>query len=233
MNVLIPMAGLGTRVCSNDLPKPLVQVAGQPMIQRVVDALGLENRYVFVVRKEDDDRFHFGDIMRRFLVDFEVVRVSGVTEGAACTALLASQLVYGDEPLMLSVCDAVNDLGANWQGRCLAQEKDGVIFCFKSDHPGYSYVKTGEDGLVEEVAEKRVISQLATSGNYFWRRGSDFVRYTKKMVEEDYRVNNEFYLAPAFNLAVRDGKRIGTELIKEVNDLGTVEGISLYSAKVK
>ena len=233
MNVLIPMAGLGTRVGGGHLPKPLVQVSGQPMIRLVVDALGLENRYVFVVREEDDDRFNFDNLLRRFVGDFEVVRVPRLTEGAACTALCASSLIDNDEPLLLTVCDAVNDLGANWQAVCLECGADGLIFCFESDKPGYSYVKSGENGLVEEVAEKRVISKLATSGNYFWSRGSEFVRYTKRMVDENYRVNNEFYLAPAYNFAIKDGKRIVTQIARQVNDLGTDAGISLFAATAK
>lgn len=231
MNVLIPMAGLGTRVGGGNLPKPLVEVFGQPMIRLVVAALGLENRYVFVVREEDDYRFNFDDVLRRFVDDFEVVRVPGLTEGAACTALQASPLVDNDEPLLLAVCDVVNDLGSNWQTRCLNRGTDGIVFCFESDSPAYSYVRTDESGLVEEVAEKRVISNLATTGNYFWRRGSDFVRYTKRMVDENYRVNNEFYLAPAFNFAAKDGRRIGIEIAGDFNDLGTDAGISLYSAR--
>jgi len=231
MNILIPMAGLGTRVGGCGVPKPLVDVCGRPMIQVVVESLGLHNRYFFVVREEDDYRFNFDDVLRRFVDDFEVVRVPGLTEGAACTALQASPLIDNEEPLLLAVCDVVNDLGSNWQTRCLNRGTDGIVFCFESDSPAYSYVRTDESGLVEEVVEKRVISNLATTGNYFWRRGSDFVRYTKRMVDENYRVNNEFYLAPAFNFAAKDGRRIGIEIAGDFNDLGTDAGISLYSAR--
>lgn len=235
MNVLIPMAGAGTRIVGsgNGKPKPLVDVGGKPMIQVAVESLGVKGKHIFVVREDQDDQFAYKDIISRFVDDFEVVRVSGLTEGAACTALLAESMIDNDEPLLISVCDAHNDLGVDLGSGSMPDASawdDGVVFCFESNDPRYSYV--GESaGYVTRVVEKRVISNKATSGVYYWQHGSYFVRCCRKMIEKGRKVGNEFYLAPVYNEAIEEGGRIRSRMVRDIWDLGTDEKIREYLSR--
>ena len=105
---------------------------------------------------------------------------------------------------------------------------DGGIPCFKGDSTDWSYARCGKDGYVEEVAEKKVISNDATAGYYFWTEGRDFVKYAKQMIEENSRTNGEFYVAPVYNWAVRDGKKIAISQVDEIYELGTPEYLERY-----
>ena len=108
---------------------------------------------------------------------------------------------------------------------------DGGILTFKSSHPKWSYAKLNDEGYVIEVAEKKPISDNATVGIYFWKKGSDYVKYAEKMIEKNIRTNNEFYVCPVFNEAIQDSKKI---IIKDINKMwgiGTPEDLNYYLTK--
>lgn len=233
MNILVPMAGAGRRLAEagHDLPKPMVDVGGKPMIQVAVESWGLNGKYIFVVQEEHDDKYDFSGLLSCFVDNFEIVRVSGLTEGAACTALCAESLVDRDEELFVAVCDAYNDLGLDEKDRLGVKRfsawDDGTVFCFGSQNPRYSYVKEYA-GYVTRVAEKECISDKATSGVYYWRSGRDFVRCAKSMIRKGRRVGNEFYLAPVYNEAIEEGARIRARMVRELHDLGTQDSIDRF-----
>ena len=72
----------------------------------------------------------------------------------------------------------------------------------------WSFIKFNEEGYVTMVREKKVISNEATVGIYNFKKGSDFVKYAHRMIEQNLRVNGEFYVAPVYNLLINDGKKI-------------------------
>jgi hypothetical protein len=105
---------------------------------------------------------------------------------------------------------------------------DGGILTFEARHPKWSYAALGEDGFVSEVAEKRVISDNATVGVYYWKRGSDYIKYAEQMIEKNIRVNNEFYVCPVFNEAISDGKKIRIKKINKMWGIGTPEDLNYF-----
>ena len=105
---------------------------------------------------------------------------------------------------------------------------DGGILCFEGTGPEWSYAKLDNDGYVNEVAEKVQISNCATAGYYYWNRGSDFVKYAEQMIAANDRVNNEFYVAPVYNYAIKDGKHIVITHVDKVYELGTPEWLEQY-----
>ena len=96
---------------------------------------------------------------------------------------------------------------------------------FNAIHPRWSYAKLNEAGFVSEVAEKKVISNKATVGLYYWKFGSDFVKYAEKMITKNLRVNNEFYVCPVYNQAIEDGKKVIIENVKSMFGIGTPEDL--------
>ena len=109
MKVLIPMAGEGSRFVKEGytFPKPLIDVRGKPMIQKVVENLDFDCEYIFLVRKEHIDAYAgIIDTLDRITNGrFKHVVVDGLTEGAACTALLAEELINNDEDLLIANSD--------------------------------------------------------------------------------------------------------------------------------
>jgi len=235
LNVLIPMAGAGSRFqqAGYTFPKPLIDVNGEPMIQVVVGNIGLDANYIFVVQKEHREKFHLENMLPLIAPDgknCKVVEVDELTQGAACTALLAKDYINNDSPLFFANSDQWVDWDpVQFMYDMQESDADGGIVIFKATHPKWSYAAVDmKTGLVTEVAEKNPISDCATVGYYYWKHGSDFVKYAEQMIEKDVRVNNEFYVCPVFNEAIADGKKIKTSFAKEMWGLGTPEDLEYF-----
>jgi HAD superfamily hydrolase (TIGR01509 family) len=236
LNVLIPMAGAGSRFAQAGytFPKPLIEVKGKPMIQVVIENLNIEANYIFLVQKEHYEKYNLKYLLNLVAPNCKIVQVDGITEGAACTTLLAKEFINNDSPLVMANSDQFIEWNSN---ECMyafsADAIDGGILTFKATHPKWSYARIGDDGFVAEVAEKKVISDLATVGVYFWKKGSDYVKYAEQMIEKNVRTNNEFYVCPVFNEAIGDGKKIRVKNIEKMWGIGTPEDLNYFLANYK
>ncbi len=231
MNVLIPMAGAGSRFeqAGYTFPKPLIDVNGKPMIQRVVENLNIDARHIFIVQKSHYEKYSLQHTLNLISPNCEIVQVEGMTEGAACTTLLAKEFINNDEPLILANSDQYVEWESNqFMYSCMADDIDGSILTFRSTHPKWSYAKLNEEGFVTEVAEKKPISDNATVGIYFWKKGSDYVSCAESMIEKNIRVNNEFYVCPVYNEALSIGARVKTFNIDKMWGLGTPEDLDTF-----
>lgn len=231
MKVLIPMAGAGSRFekAGYTFPKPLIEVKGKPMIQTVVENLNIDAEFVFVVQKEHYEKYHLKSLLELISPGCKIVQVDGLTEGAACTALMAKEFIDNDEPLLFSNSDQFLEWDSNeFMYSMMADEIDGGILTFTATHPKWSFAKLGEDGFVTEVAEKNPISNIATAGIYYWAKGSDFVKYAEQMIERNIRVNNEFYVCPVYNQAIEDGKKVRIFPVKRMWGIGTPEDLNYF-----
>ena len=231
MNVLIPMAGAGSRFAAAGytFPKPLIDVEGKPMIQVVVDNLNIDANFIYVVQKEHRAKFNLDTLLNLITPNCKIVEVDGMTEGAACTTLLAKEFINNDEPLLMANSDQFVEWDSNeFMYKMIEQKVDGGILSFTATHPKWSFAKVDEYGYVTEVAEKNPISDIATVGVYYWAKGSDYVKYAEQMIEKNIRTNNEFYTCPTFNEAIGDGKKIKTFNIEKMWGLGTPEDLKYY-----
>ncbi len=237
MNIVVPMAGRGSRFANvgQDLPKPLIDVRGQPMIARVIENLrpSRRHRFVFLVLQEHLDRYDVASTLGRIAPGSAIVPVAGVTEGAACTVLLARDEIDSDEPLMIANSDQWIDYDIDRYLDALDQDGlDGLIMTMWADHPKWSYVRFAEDGSVREVVEKEIVSNSATVGIYNFARGSDYVWAADEMISGELRVNGEFYVAPTYNGLIERGARIGTVDVGAVGagmyGLGTPEDLAEF-----
>ena len=236
LTILIPMAGAGSRFqqAGYTFPKPLIDVKGKPMIQVVVDNLNIKANYVYVVQKEHREKYNLDTLLNLITPNCKIVEVDGITEGAACTALLAKEYINNDSPLFFANSDQFVEWDSNeFLYKMNETNADGGIVSFRATHPKWSFAKIDEQGLVTEVAEKNPISDIATVGYYYWKQGSDFVKYAEEMIEKDIRVNNEFYVCPVFNQAIEDGKEIRTFDVTKMWGLGTPEDLKNYLENYK
>ena len=236
LTVLIPMAGAGSRFqqAGYTFPKPLIDVRGKPMIQLVVENLNIKANYVYVVQKEHREKYNLDTLLNLITPNCKIVEVDKLTEGAACTALLAKEHINKDTPLFFANSDQFVEWDSNeFLYKMNETNADGGIVSFRATHPKWSFAKVDEKGLVTEVAEKNPISDIATVGYYYWKKGSDFVKYAEDMIEKDIRVNNEFYVCPVLNQAIEDNKEIRTFDIPKMWGLGTPEDLKYYLENYK
>jgi HAD superfamily hydrolase (TIGR01509 family) len=231
MNVLIPMAGAGSRFeqAGYTFPKPLIEIEGKTMIQVVVENLNIDARHIFVVQKAHYEKYNLQTVLNNITPNCEIVQVEGVTEGAACTTLLAKEFIDNDEPLLMANSDQFIEWDSNeFMYSMIGDNIDAGILTFRSNHPKWSYAKLDDDGFVTEVQEKNPISDIATVGVYYWTKGSEYVKYAEQMIEKDIRVNNEFYVCPVFNEAIANEKKIKIFDIKKMWGLGTPEDLNYF-----
>ena len=236
LNILIPMAGAGSRFtqAGYTFPKPLIDVQGKPMIQVVAENLNIKANFIYIVQKEHRQKYNLDTLLNLVTPNCKVVEVDELTEGAACTALLAKDFINNDSPLFFANSDQFVEWDSNeFFYKMNETEADGGIVTFKSTHPKWSFAKVDNQGFVTEVAEKNPISNLATVGFYYWKHGSDFVKYAEQMIEKNIRINNEFYVCPVYNQAIKDGKEIRTFDISKMWGLGTPEDLKYYLENYK
>lgn len=231
LNIVIPMAGRGSRFeqAGFTFPKPLIEVHNKPMIEVVVDNINISGRYIFIVLKEQYEKYALKYLLPLITKPnpCDIVVIDKVTEGAACTILLAKELINNDDELVI----ANSDQWVNWDSKHFInymheKNADGGILTFYNCHPQWSFAKVDElTNLVTEVAEKIPISSNATVGIYFYKKGCYFVEGASQMISKNIRTNNEFYVCPVFNELIGGGKKIYSYPVVEMLGLGTPENL--------
>jgi dTDP-glucose pyrophosphorylase len=202
------------------------------MIQVVVDNLNVKANFIFIVQKEHYEKYNLQYLLPLIAPDCKIIQVDGITEGAACTTLLAKDYINNNEPLLMANSDQFIEWNSSETLYAFENNNsiDGAIVTFTSTHPKWSYAKLDDQGYISEVAEKKPISNNATAGIYFWKKGSDYVKYAEKMISKNIRVNNEFYVCPVFNEAIDDNKKF---IIKQISKesmwgIGTPEDLNYF-----
>lgn len=237
INVVIPAAGQGKRFAEAGYayPKPLIPLNGRPMLELVLDNFRDMGNFIVLMQRQHIERYCADEILKAAEPMVEIVPVDGLTQGAACTVLLAEHLIDNNNELVIANSDQYLSSLHIVYDFVQAMRKikaDGGILTFKSDDSKWSYAACNADNLVREVAEKDPISEHATVGIYYFRHGKDFVKYAKQMFFKNIRTNNEFYVCPVFNEAIRDGKLIYIYPIDNsiMHGLGTPEDLEAFIA---
>jgi NDP-sugar pyrophosphorylase family protein len=214
LNIVVPMAGRGSRFSSAGYqdPKPLIRFGGKTMIEWVIDNIrpSMSHRFIFICLEDhlkNDPRVE--QLLRQTCPGCDIIPVSEVTQGAACTVLLAKHLIDDNNPLMIANSDQYVEINIDQYLAELPNNKaDGLIMTFWSDDPKWSFCKLRSDGTVSEVIEKKVVSNDATVGIYNFSRGCDFVRCAENMIHKNLRVNGEFYVAPVYNQLIEENAKV-------------------------
>jgi dTDP-glucose pyrophosphorylase len=229
-NILIPMAGSGSRFFKAGYkdPKPLIDVEGKPMIQRVVENIQIPGNYIFIVQSEHYKKYNLNTALTQLVPGCKIIQVDGVTDGAARTALLAKQYINNKKPLIIANSDQLLDWDSSeFMSQLLEMGSDGNMALFLANEDKWSYAKIKNNRVVE-VAEKIAISNNASTGIYGWAKGSDYVKYAEQMIEKNIRVNDEFYICPVYNEAIQDNKRILPIFVDKMYGLGTPEDLEKF-----
>ena len=238
INIVVPMAGAGSRFANAGYnePKPFIDVMGKPMIGRILENLVCNNgRYILIPRQEHLHKVK--ELVTKIENEFNAVfhPIGHLTEGAACTVLHARQFINNDEPLIIANSDQIVDIiFQDFVDDCMERDLDGSIMTFKDPEKNtkWSFARTDSSGLVVEVREKVPISNFATVGIYMFRRGRDYVNAAIDMIVNNDRVNNEFYVCPVYNYAIKEKNNIGVYEIpfEAMHGVGTPEDLNDYTA---
>lgn len=231
LNVVIPMAGAGSRFADQGytLPKPLIEFNSKPMIQHVVENLNMDATFTFIVQQDHINRYSVDQILNFIAPGCNVVAIDGITDGAARSLLFAKDIINNANPLLIVNSDNLID----WDSSSIMSTfdgEDGGIVLTPGSGPKWSYARLDANGYATEIAEKIQISDHATTGHYYWGSGSVFVDCAEEMIRRNIRFNNEFYIAPVYNIAIEQGLSIATRYADKFWSVGTPEDLVYYLA---
>lgn len=241
LNIVIPIAGQGSkfRDAGYKQSKPFILVDKLPMVQKVIWNLAppRESKVIVICLEKDYDEClkTLVDTFSEWDTDwisYQIVKIPVVTEGTVCTVLKAKSLINNNDELVIANCDQLVLQPYYFQESIKfyrTYKADGGILCFYQNQPIWSYVKLSNRGMVLKVVEKEVISNFATVGIYYYRRGSDFVKNAEEMIRRNLRCKGEFYVAPIYNFMLKKrGTKILPWLANDVYGLGSPEYLQKY-----
>lgn len=235
-NVLVPMAGLGSRFvkAGYKVPKQLIYCNDKQLIDLSLDCLDYTDcNLIFIVRDDQVYNHHVDKILeQKYGPDIKVIVLDRLTDGSVCSCLYAREYIDNEAPLVIHTLDIEFAPKFRVTDMMDMNDSQGLILTFKSNSKNYSYVQLDEHGAAVRTAEKKVISNLACVGIYGFRHGSDFCKYADQMIAQDIRTNNEFYIAPLYNLLIQDGLRITTLAVDKMHVFGTPEEYNFYKNNV-
>lgn len=235
------MAGRGSRFqqAGYAFPKPIIDINGETMIEVVIRNLKpkTDHKFIFICQKEHYEKYDLYNILKNATDNkFEIVQINGITEGAACTVLCAIKFINNDDELIIANSDQFVEFDINdFIKTARSKNKDGLIMTFHASHPKWSYAKVDDSGKVIETAEKKIISDKATVGIYYFKNGKDFVDAAQSMIHKNIRHNNEFYVCPTYNEVILSGKNIFVYDIDagKMHGLGTPEDLEIFFKKLE
>jgi NDP-sugar pyrophosphorylase family protein len=235
-NIVIPMGGEGKRFaeCGYTFPKPLVEIAGRSMVEIVVQNLVPKeaHRFIFICNRDHLDKYALGEVLHLISPGCRIVSIRGQTAGALCSVLLAMEYLDSDDELLIANADQFVEISIDdFLMHARKPDTDGCIMTFPATHPKWSYAKTDDRGEVLMVAEKRPISQHATTGIYYFRRSSDFVDGAEQMILKNTMTAGEYYVCPVYNELILKGKKITVFPItrEQMHSLGTPEDVASFA----
>lgn len=237
INIVVPLAGSGKSYtqAGYSMPKSLVDVSGKPMIEQVIKNLTPKqpHQFIFIMIKEQYEKFpQYNQIFSSTTNNnFKIITVEKAPQGAACSVLTAIDFINNNNPLIVANGDQIIDEKIDeFIINARKSNASGYIMTFEASHPKWSFVRLNKNKEVIETAEKKVISNHATVGIYYFKQGKMFVSAALSMIEKNIRFNNEFYVCPSYNELILQGEKILSWDInrKRMHTMGTAEDLAKY-----
>ncbi len=233
-NLLLPIAGKAQRFldAGYTMPKPLILANHKHVIDWSLESVDYsECNLIFIVRLDHIYNFSIDKILKqKFGDDIQIVVLDKITRGALETCVLAKQYIDNDIPLLIYTPDVYFE--PQFKPNTIPDDSEGFLLTFLANSADHSYSQCDINGKVSRVVEKEVISEHANVGLYYFNSGKEFLKYGKEVIDENMLVKNEFYIAPMYNLMIRDGKYVTCADTEKMHVLGTPSTLEFFSERV-
>ena len=235
MNFIIPMAGLGSRFvdAGYDLPKYLLEAHGATLLEWSVNSLPLDlaTTIVFVGMRSHNEEHRVEDFIQKVYSQYNLrfIWLDEPTRGQSETVVKAAEHVDPSLPLVIFNIDTA--FRSNTLRKKLSENTaTSIIGCFDSSENLFSYARLKEDGDVDVVREKEVISNYALTGLYHFRTTEMFMRVAKATIKEQRMEKGEYYVAPLYNDCIAKGERVTLDACDAHCILGTPQEYEAFLA---
>lgn len=244
--LVIPMTGVSSRftAAGYSVPKFLLEIDGQTMIEHVIDMYPDWNDVVFACNEQ-----HLADpalgLERRLLERVptgRIVSLPSERRGPAWAVLACREAIDADRPVVVNYCDFTAVWDTEGFARLLGSETvAGAIACYTGFHPhmvhnsSYAYVRLGDDGDVVDIQEKQPwtdapMNELASSGTYGFDSGARLLAAIEDQIENGETLADEYYMSLTFKSLLRHDARVVPFSVPYFMQWGTPQDLEEYRA---
>ena len=237
---VIPMAGEGQRFKQEGIeePKFLINTKGKTLFEWSLQSLPLDlaKKVIFVCLQEHQEKYKVDDFIKNILIkkypniNYKILILPKKTRGQVETVLACKKEINGKNPLVIYNIDTIF-FSSRLKSKLitvLLRQLDGILGAFHSHDQKFSYIEVDSKGIVRHTAEKKVISNIASTGLYTFTKGSDFVEAAENMIKNNKTTNNEFYVSELYNYLISKGKKFIIDFAEKFIPLGTPEEIKNF-----
>ena len=229
-NLIIPLAGLGSRFLKQGfkIPKHLIFAEKKQCIDWSMQSIELRDfNIIFILREDQINNFQYDEILKnKFGNDIKIVKVKDLTRGAVESCLSAKKYINNNYPLSIFTVDVAFE--PKFSKKTIPKNCDGFLLTFNANSTNYSYAKINKKGLVEKTEEKKIISNDALVGIYNFKHGKMFVKFAEEMISNNILSNNEFFIAPMYNLLIQKNLKIKSKMVQKMHLFGTPEELTFF-----
>ena len=244
VTLVLPMAGKGSRFseCGYDLPKPLIDVDGLPMVIQAINCLPQSDNNVFICLEDHIKDFKLDEKLKDYYKSFSVISIDKTTDGQACTCEIGinESKIDLDKPILISACD--NGVYYNTEEYSkLVDDKnnDIIVWSFRNNQASkinpnmYAWLKVDENGFIQNVSCKKFIyddplKTHAIIGTMYFRKARYFIDGLEKNYNENVRTNGEFYVDDVINQNIKDGLKVKVFEVENYICWGTPDDYKTY-----
>jgi glucose-1-phosphate thymidylyltransferase len=221
MKIIIPTAGYGTRLRPHtwSKPKPLVTVAGKPVLGHVLDMftkLPIIDEVTFIIgylgeQIEEYVSTAYPELPSRYIVQKELI-------GQSHAIWLAREGMTG--PMLMIFVDTIIEVDLS---NLMSEEADALGWVKEVPDPRrFGVADVDQDGWVRQLVEKPqdVSNNLAIVGFYYFQKSEDLISAIVEQMERKTQLKGEFYLVDAINIMIEQGLKMRVQPIEEWHDCG-------------
>jgi len=241
---LIPMAGAGKRFldAGYNVPKPLIEINGTPMVVHAAKSLPPADHWIFICNEKHIKENGIHELLSLHFPNPEIISVDYLTEGQASTCILAKELLKSDDILTIGACDNSMEFD-----QTLFEQKiskfDALIWTFRNNKTvlnnpnAFGWVEVDSNEKSKRVSCKKPISNSplndhAVIGAFSFHRAESFILCVENMIAKNRRINNEFYLDIAMDELIKLGFNVYIMEVLQYFCWGTPKDLELnYNLK--
>lgn len=245
LQIVIPMSGFGERFrrAGYEVPKPLIEIEGKPIVAHVIDMFPGEENFVFICNQAhlDEPSYRMEAILRQYCPSGKIVGIPPHKLGPVNAIRQVAHLLDPKQEVVINYCDFTCYWDwHNFKDFVKQTGCSGAVPAYKGFHPhslgntNYAYMLE-KDGWMQDIQEKKPytsdrMNEYASSGTYYFSSAQLMSRAFDAVIDRDLNVGGEYYVSLSCKVLVEDGKSVAVYPLQHFMQWGTPEDVEEYNA---